>query len=486
MEQIKTDIVVVGAGGGGLPAAACAAQLGKRVLVVEKLNAPGGNANFPGFPIGNGVTMMGPPPKPEGEENTVSSPGGSRSRARMPQSPEERRDELFRNAMEWSHYRSDPRIVRTLIEKADSNGTFLQEYAPAYRAKGRRNLAGPGLAKLCQQEFGVTIFYHTEAQHLRIKDGQVCGVLAVKDGSPIEIEAKAVILSTGGFVGNPELMERFCTSYNEDYYEDTVILGIKHQGDGVRMAMEAGCGLDDVTSYEWEVNRFPQRKVGMSALVEMMDPCSHPYPIWVTKRGDRFINEADVTALNFMFKLPHKTCYTIFDTSMLELMRSDRLTDRIYQDFGPTWYERAIEELKEEQDKGRAGVFDTLAEAAEFIGASQQALEQTVAKYNAFCAQGRDAEYLRPAETLHPLGKAPYYVVENKLGLLLSRGPIKVNTHMEVVTRDETPIPGLYAAGVEIGGTDGDTYAGSLALHSVNWAVASGRIAAESAAAFVR
>lgn len=69
--------------------------------------------------------------------------------------------------------------------------------------------------------------------------------------------------------------------------------------------------------------------------------------------------------------------------------------------------------------------------------------------------------------------------------MLLTRGPIRVNRKMEVLNNDYDPIKGLYAAGVDIGATDNDTYAGNLPMHSSTWAISSGGIAGESAVEYI-
>jgi fumarate reductase flavoprotein subunit len=70
--------------------------------------------------------------------------------------------------------------------------------------------------------------------------------------------------------------------------------------------------------------------------------------------------------------------------------------------------------------------------------------------------------------------------------MLLTRGPLKVDHKMEVLDKEDDPIPGLYAAGVDIGGTDSDTYCGVLQAHSLGFTISSGRIAAESAGAYIK
>jgi fumarate reductase flavoprotein subunit len=91
----------------------------------------------------------------------------------------------------------------------------------------------------------------------------------------------------------------------------------------------------------------------------------------------------------------------------------------------------------------------------------------------------KDRAYLMPLRT------PPYYAIKCGLGLVTTHGGVKINHQMEVLNLQDTPIRGLYAAGVETGGTDADTYNVFLSGHSFGFTINSGRIAGENAARYV-
>ncbi|MBN1625877.1 MAG: FAD-binding protein, partial [Deltaproteobacteria bacterium] len=143
------------------------------------------------------------------------------------------------------------------------------------------------------------------------------------------------------------------------------------------------------------------------------------------------------------------------------------------------------EDIQKQIDKGYAIKTDTIDELAQWICCDPDVLKSTVKDYNSYCEKGYDEDLLKPAEYLVPLNKPPYYAIRNKLAILLTHGPLRVSTEMEVVDTGYNPIPGLYAAGADIGGTENDTYA-HLAAHSSTWAMTSGRIAGENAVDYSR
>jgi fumarate reductase flavoprotein subunit len=120
---------------------------------------------------------------------------------------------------------------------------------------------------------------------------------------------------------------------------------------------------------------------------------------------------------------------------------------------------------------------------ARFIGCDPGTLKATIDEYNTFCERGYDALFLKSAECLVPLTKPPYYAIRNKLAILLTHGPLMVNPDMAVVNKNHDAIPGLYAAGADVGGWENDTYA-NVPRHSSSWTMASGRLAGENAAKY--
>jgi len=142
-------------------------------------------------------------------------------------------------------------------------------------------------------------------------------------------------------------------------------------------------------------------------------------------------------------------------------------------------------ELRLQVDKGRVKISDAWDEIAKWIGVAPEVLKSTIDEYNSSCDRGYDEIFVKDRRYLLPLCTPPYYAIQCCLNLLTTHGGIKVNHHMEVLNHQDSPIKGLYAAGVETGGTDSDTYNVNLTGHSFSFTINSGRIAGESATRYV-
>lgn len=494
-EELTADLVIVGGGGGGLSSAVRASQLGiKNIIVLEKRSVTGGNANNPSAPTGG---MGGAPAGNPQDGRGGDLPGGESGQAgQMPPGEDGRgggapgdteegmpadslygasADYFFESAMEWSHWRMDARLVRFFLEKTPDVPKWIKELG-IENVGGQRGVLAKRQTELCK-ELGVKILLKTPARELITdKNGKVVGVVAESRDNIYRIKAKCVILSTGGFLGNKDLMKRFCLAYDDTFYDDVVMYGLPHNGDGFLMAEAVGGVSDGTTAFEWVINRFPWLLIS-DPLVQLAEP-RDTKGIWVNKKGLRFANEVLSTASNALYRQPNKTGWTIIDTKGFQ--------NRRLQSFnGGDVNEKLQEQIEKQTKKGRVKVSDSLDEIAEAIGCDPSTLKATIEEYNSFCDKGKDLHFLRSADTLSALRTPPFYAIKWTLGMLMSRGPLKVNTNMEVVNKNDDPIPGLYAAGVDIGGTDSDTYWGTGPGHSYVWTIVSGCVASENAAKII-
>jgi fumarate reductase flavoprotein subunit len=119
------------------------------------------------------------------------------------------------------------------------------------------------------------------------------------------------------------------------------------------------------------------------------------------------------------------------------------------------------------------------------MGVAPEVLQATIDEYNRFCDQGYDESFSKEPRYLQALRNPPYYAIKCHSSFLGTIGGIKINHHMEVLNHQLRPIPGLYAAGVDTGGWEGDTYNGVLAGHTFGFALNSGRIAGENAVKYI-
>ncbi|MBP2656508.1 MAG: Succinate dehydrogenase/fumarate reductase, flavoprotein subunit [Firmicutes bacterium] len=481
-EVLQADIVIVGCGAGGMSAAIAAKKAGAgRVVVLEKLHVTGGNAIFPPLPLADDD---GVPRFACMDDNRVR-PGDPR----LSPDPKVRADANFTCAMEWNHWRGDARLIRTLADKFETNSDWLKSImAPEDFIPSPEDMRGKLARVLVQacKNAGVEIYCDTPVKQI-IKDeiGQVTGVFAEdKDGKRLEVTGKRVIISTGGFIGSKELMERYFHSYDENIYDEICYMGLKHTGDGIKMALEAGAASDGTVAFEWEMNRMPWLRNPASPLTNLLNNDMNPGVIWVTPQGERFADESKMNATNSIYRLKNKTFYILFDQGQKDKILTEGPDFDLLPEMlrGVDLFGGVEPEIKTQLAEGRMKIADTWDEIAEWMGADPAVLKATIEEYNSFCDQGHDAMFVKRPNVLTAFRTGPYYAAKSTLAMLVTRGPLKVNTKMQLLDKKDEPIPGLYAAGVDIGGTDSDTYACSAACHSIGWSLASGRIAGENAA----
>ena len=232
--SLEADLVIIGGGGSGLTAAVAAAEEGiKNVIILEKRRVLGGNAMR-----ACGIFACESPIQKL--EMVIAD-----------------KDELFKTFIIWAHWsRVDPMIVRAYLNKSGDTISWLQKkgidfmlaalYPNSLRV-GHVPSEGGGaqlikvLADNCQN-LGVQILPRTSAKKILLgANGNVTGVMAVKeDGEEFHIVSKSVIITTGGFGGNKELLKKYCPAY----YEGMHLHGFAHNGDGLLMAEEIGAAIE--------------------------------------------------------------------------------------------------------------------------------------------------------------------------------------------------------------------------------------------------
>ena len=145
--------------------------------------------------------------------------------------------------------------------------------------------------------------------------------------------------------------------------------------------------------------------------------------------------------------------------------------------------------LQKEAVKGVwATISDNWDEIAHWTGCDPEVLKATISEYNSFCKHGHDDNFAKEPQHLVPLDTSPFYAVKFQPLIVETAGPIRVNEHMEVLNKQDKPVPGLYAAGVVVSGWVSydhgpfDLMRGS----ELGFAINSGRIAGENAGKFVQ
>jgi fumarate reductase flavoprotein subunit len=314
------------------------------------------------------------------------------------------------------------------------------------------------------------------------KKGRITGVLATSGGKELNISTKSVIIATGGFAGDRELLQKYLPWYNPDEMTDEKEdMGIRHKGTGVRLVEEIGAAVDDTVAIALG---GPRATVPASISIF----AGNSNTLWVNKNGERFADET----VNFLFpeganaldRQPGKVSYTLFDESIKKsIINAGPDAFSLSHMKREVWPPRGMDkDFTAQADKGKIRISDSWADIARWIGAKPEVLQHTVKEYNSFCDHGHDDLFAKERCYLMPLRTPPYYAIPCGIGVTTTHGPIRDNTDMGVLNKQGVPIGGLYAAGVDIGGTDADTYNVLLSGHSFGFSVCSGRIAGENAA----
>jgi fumarate reductase flavoprotein subunit len=482
IETIEADLVVAGGGGSGLAAAVSAAgqKVGK-IIVLEALNAPGGNALFPeGFFAVN-------------------------SQLQMRSGIEASADESFKLMMNDAHWRLNSRLVRTLINESGKSTDWLESLGVKFE---RREDGGPGphrppfpfrvgkgktglgvmneLIKQCK-ELGIEILCNTRAKQLITGEGgRVTGILAASKDKELSINTRCVVIATGGFAGNRAMIKKYLPPFEDD--DELYVGALPHQGDGIRMAEESGAAMESTGATELTVNRFPWSSF-LWLLLRM------PNMIWVNKYGERYADEGGFGGLNNLWKQPGKVSYTLFDENIKNLGYAQQVGQGDKNFLGAKFTSLdeasrnnlwlAVEkDLQTKVDTGRIKISNDWADIAAWMSIKPGMLQKTITEYNDGCDSQSDF-FAKDPKFLIPLKQPPYYAVKTIANLIVTHGVIKTSERMEVLDKTSNAIPGLYVAGADIGGTDENVY-GGVGGHSFGFTLTSGYLAGRNAAAFIK
>lgn len=497
-ENRKAELVVIGGGGAGLAAALSAAENGCRsILVLEKAGSAAGSTAMAHDIFG------------------AESPVQKRLGIDAP------KDELFKTAMEWAHWtKINPRIVRAFIDKSGDTIGWLEnmglqfeliQYYPnqvplvRHSVKGHGNALMKALRENCRDK-GVQILTRTPGKKLlRDKNGEIAGVIAETGNGDLTIEAASVIITTGGYGNNREMLKKYCVNYHDTITYDGPP---SNTGDGIRMATEIGAataGLGTVNLHgpflkpqkDSHAMKMDAEGIGGSPIrITLWFLAWEPEMLWVNKNGVRFIDEGYQLAFfafgNAVALQPDGVTYTLFDSSTLRkiekqgLIRPGAASRANWLPVSAATPLPGLErEVQKQADKGDLKLSDSWDEIAAWMGAQPAVLKATVQEYNFSCDDKHDALFAKDRKYLLPLRTPPYYAVKGHLGLCDAYGGIKINEKMEALDSEDNPIPGLYAAGSTAGCWESESYCYRLTGHLVGFALNSGRIAGENAVRYL-
>ncbi len=447
--ELECDVVVVGAGGAGLTASVLATQEGQNVILLEKMPFVGGNS------LRAEGGMNAADTKVEAELGITDSTV----------------DNFVEDTLRLGHNLANPDLVRTLAENSAEAVDWLYSIdapLPEVVATGgtsHKYLHKPegGLPvgeylveklKAQTEKLGVDVRVNTKATEILMENGQAVGVKAEDAEHNYTIHAKSVVLTTGGFGANFDLM----ASYDESLRNAVTTNHSGATGDGIAMAQAVGADTVDMEQIQLHPTVIQSDGTLVSESVR-----SHG-AIIVNTEGKRFVNDLagrDVVS-QAELKQPDGYCFIIFDQHLQdEVALTQKFIDRGFTITGNTYEE--------------------LAENMGLTGEAVQNFVNTMNTWNESVAKGVDEEFGRDNGMDADLSTAPYYAIKIAPGIHHTMGGIKINTNAEVIDTSGNVIPGLFAAGETTGGIHGGNRVGGNAVCDF---IVFGRIAGKSASEF--
>lgn len=463
------DVIVAGFGGAGGTAASHAADAGAKVLVVEKApeGAEGGNTRVCGqlFVYGH-----------EDEEATLNY---YKALAATHEVPEEMLKVYTKQIAHMYDYLANMfGLDKNNFMDWPSDHSFVGPMSPEYPTfpgsdKISLNTLHEGFAdgemwknvrkRVTDRTENIDVWFESPAVALIQDPGTktILGVKVEREGKILNMRAKnGVVLATGGFENNPEMIAAHIGHAASAYYG-----GGYNTGDGVRMAMEVGAALWHMEAFESTANTgVPASLNGKNcaAAAGMMGKFNTGSSITVGKDGGRFVREDETSRHGHLYYRGNweNVHYSTKNFVVYDQAQADQVGD--LGDF-------AAEVIKA----------DTFEELAEKTGMDTAILLDTVARFNSYAETGVDLDLNRSAASMRAFSaEGPYYAIETIPVIFNTQGGPRRNENAEVLDHDGNPIPHLYSAG-ELGGICSFQYQGG---GNIAECLIFGKIAGENAA----
>ena len=473
---VEADVVIVGAGGAGMTAAITAANEGKSVVIVESQAMVGGNSVRATGGMNAAKTVYQ-------DENTFEQAAGVEKT--LASAAEKYADNETITALaatvaeQWAAYQAnptgyfdsvelmeldtmiggkginDPALVETLCEGTadaidwlDENGITLHNVSSFGGASVKRihrpvgddgkvvsvgSYMIPRLQQACEKA-GVQILLSTTAEEILTDGGKAVGIKATgATGETVTVNAKAVILASGGFGANLDMVVEYKPELKG--FMTTNAPGILGQG----IAMAQAIGADTVDMDQIQIH--PTVQYDSAALIT--EGLRGDGAILVNAEGKRFIDEVGTRDVVSAAEVAQTGGYSwlVVDQKMAD-------ASSVIQGY-----------IK----KGYTVEGKTYEELAEAMGVDSAAFAETMANWNQCVADKTDAEFGRTSFA-NPLDTAPYYAIKVTAGVHHTMGGLKIDTNTEVLDADGNAIPGLFAAGEITGGVHGANRLGGNAV----------------------
>jgi fumarate reductase flavoprotein subunit len=506
-QKLSTDVVVIGAGGAGLTAAARVLQQGKQVIVLEKFPAAGGNTVRAGGPMNAA--------DPEWQNQFDAIPGESHTLAQLADmnldaiDPEYQADFKALQAQikdyleaynKGEKYLFDSKLlhriqtylggkrtdlqghtiygqydlVKILTDQAPDSVKWLESVGVKFDhsqvtmpvgalwRRGHKPMGPEGYAyiealKAFVESHGGQILTETAAKEL-IKSGDaVVGVKAQgPDQQALEISAQAVVMASGGFGANTAMLKKYNTYWTQIDDDIKTSNSPAITGDGIKLGVKAGAALVGMGFTQMMPVSDPDTGDLFTGL--QVPPANF---IMVNHDGKRFVNEYG--------SRDQLTQAAIDNGGLFYLIADDEIKK--------TAYNTTQASLDAQVKAGTLFRADTLADLAKQVGMDPETLMTTIEHYNHYVDTGVDPEFGKDVFDLKVV-KAPFYATPRKPAIHHTMGGLKIDTQTHVLNEAGQVIEGLYAAGEVAGGLHAGNRLGGNSLSDI---FTFGRIAGDSA-----
>lgn len=506
-QTYQTDVVVIGGGGAGLSAAATVLQAGKKAIVVEKYPAIGGNTVRTGGPMNaadpNWQNQFAALPGESHtlqevlaiDESTIDSEYLADFKTLKEQiqaylnDEKNGKDYLFDSSL-WHRIQTylggkrtdlqgntiygDYDLVKILTDRASESVQWLEQIGVAFDKnhvdmpvgamwrRGHKPLKSQGFAYIQALESFVkehqgTILTDTKVEELLVEENKIVGLVATgRFGQKVTIHAKAVILASGGFGANTQMLKKYNTYWTEIADDIQTSNSPAITGDGIILGESVGAALVGMGFTQMMPVSDPNTGELFSGL--QVPPANF---VMVNQKGKRFVNEyASRDVL---------TQAAIDNGSLFYLIADDKIKE--------TAYNTNQEKIDQQVVQGRLFRADTLEELAKQIKVDPVVFKQTIEQYNHYVEKGEDPEFGKNVFDL-PVKVAPFYATPRKPAVHHTMGGLKIDTKTHVINTNGQIIPGLYAAGEVAGGIHAGNRLGGNSLTDI---FTFGRIAGQTA-----
>lgn len=474
---VDADVVVVGAGGAGMTAAITAAGEGKSVVILESQSMVGGNSVRATGGMNAGKTVY----QDENEFGESAGVEKTLKTAAEKYADNETITALAKTVSEqWAAYQAnptgyfdsvelmeldtmiggkginDPELVETLcansadaIDWLDEHGITLHNVSSfggasvkrihrPVNAEGKTVSVGSYMIPLLQEnceKAGVKMMLDTTATEiLTDANGAAVGVKATgASGETVTVNAKAVVLATGGFGANLDMVVKYKPELKG--FMTTNAAGI--QGQGIEMAEAIGAATVDMD----QIQIHPTVEANTAALIT--EGLRGDGAVLINAEGKRFIDEVGTRDVVSAAEIAQTGSYSwlVVDQAMAD-------ASSVIQGY-----------IK----KGYTVTGETYEELGEAMGVDAAAFAETMEKWNGYVEAKNDPDFGRTSFA-NPLNTAPYYAVKVTAGVHHTMGGLKINANTEVLNEKGEVIPGLFAAGEVTGGVHGANRLGGNAV----------------------